>query len=1718
MDSTAGPALETITLNENKDISRDGRGAFRERTSKGQNAKESASSQGPTQGGLSDGVAQQSHISGKTVAGPGAHSNQTILPELNFALGSIDEMDPIFTDTEASTHMCQALYLQNLEGSIQDREWRDHLAGKPAGYVSMSVADGASTRGVGGGTSAAAEAAHTKKKLKAQRELLRVMAKRKLNGIERAAVLVTSNTMVAGINDDCDAPNAGVEAAPKDLDGWWDHRQNGQQFVGLGYGASISSFIASRTSFKSDIPKMTHAERRMLRRENRLQEGGEFLLAIDTQTSEHPPAGPGETLDVVVGASASSIPKSYVFNGEVLSVVDTGATVTVIKDGTVLGEFDPKSAVRILGFNGSITRSTGKGVVVGYAKTRDGRQVGLRVPNAHSVKGAPNDLLSVSALVALGYEFHFTAARSWVVTPELEILDLLEKGGLFWLKWIQANDPRVLVDHARGTYSTVSASARVNVVGNGAAIFDGPSRSEATAAAEVFVRDEVSRNVDEQPDEAKFELQGSGEPGLALIGGSCRDGRCEVCSLAALRTNLPFVRKLPSISLELLHRRMAHFDHGMLEHMVNKGALDVRLADKVHRVCDICRANKITRRSVPRQREHEPVEEKPFGRVWTDVKGPVSRDFWGNRYMVTFTCEVTRWSCVYFCRKKSEVKDRLVEFLEYVKRLGHVVKVISSDGGGEYTASEFASVASDFNRICADRGITQTFTSPYTPEQNGVSERLNRTLIEHATSLLHESALAKEFWSFAVKHVCWLRNRLWHRSLQKEIGVGISPFQALFGRAPHMTMARVWGCDAWALDHSFVKSSFEPKGKKMIFVGISVNRKGWVLFDPKTRKVRTTYHCTFDESLEGRRCALLDYELRQKKAGPDASFSDEQLKMQSDLYDRSADIVPSVHDDDGHDDAELPRAQSEAQGFGRVTRSATSSGDQGGAASEGGEGDVSHPDHEGKAEQLEGATGLRDGGSIAGSEATPKVSIPERRAAVGSEQGLDEDDKTFLRRAFEADLPVEFMQRNQKLVGSKSRFRYEGYKSATTLRMAKQLGASWEDLVWDYSRGFIDFSHPEVASMARIGGKQRHPFDAGISVSPAAYVDASFSMVLNGPMAPLSFEESIQHDYAVLAVEHLESKSHREQRLLQRALGSQTLTQFAHCCAARILIPEPLSVDEAMASGHADEWRAAMDEEIGNLVKFHCYDVVPRAEAIKHGRLVKSKWVFKVKFNSDNTVQRFRARLVAKGFTQVPGSDFYETFSPVFGYTSLRTVFALAAARDLQLDQWDLKNSFIQQDIDVEHMYMECPDGYDKHLANGQPASWHLKKSIYGLRQSSRLLHTKLSALLLKMGFTQLLSDQCVFSKGSGDSQIIVCTWVDDIILAAKRENQAARVEFDRALRSEFEVSPWTSGEAGWILNMNVQRNWKAGTLHLSQPGAIEKLAARFELDGREGYAPKVPMDPNLKLTKPSEDQKIPVSEFDYQAAVGSLLYLSLTARPDIAQCVGVLSRFMSCPGVEHVETAKRVIRYLFGTKDMGIMYSREITGAPHLYVKTGKNRTCSEQDLEDSRLMYAYADADLAGDDYTRKSTSGFACVLHGGVICWTSKLQSTVALSTAEAETNAGVEAVKQLMHLRLFLRELGQEQTSPSTVFEDNNAAIALAHNKEQSKRAKHYQMKVHFLNEQLKRGVFSYVRVDTRNQLADCFTKALPRDDFARYRDMMGVKLPSVQVVSDGVSVK
>jgi transposase InsO family protein len=1155
----------------------------------------------------------------------------------------------------------------------------------------------------------------------------------------------------------------------------------------------------------------------------------------------------------------------------------------------------------------------------------------------------------------------------------------------------------------------------------------------------------------------------------------------------------------------LLHRRLAHWNEDLLQKMVKHRAVDMVLSDRARCVCDVCRVSKATRRHVADHREHLAEQTRPFQRVWTDLKGKVCRDFFGNQHLVTFTCEVSRWTCIYFAKLKSDVKNRYREFLKWVELQGYKVEQLNSDGGGEYTANENAKVISEFQQISLENGITQNFTAAYTPEMNGISERLNRTIVEHTRALLLEAGLAREFWSLAAKHVVFIRNRLWHRHLQNSINVGASPFQIVYGKAPRLGTLRVWGCDAWKLDHLHQSSSFSRKAKKMIFVGISPNRKGWVLFDPSTRKTTTTYHCTFDEDMANRRCALRDFDLRQHKAGPGATADEHRLaQLERSLYNDDAiiDFDDSVHDSKGHKGHKHHGAE-EAYTGPSTPASPHPQDDRSDDSVQ------KQPIHSQQPPQPEPRPDRQIGGRSDGGSDN-QIMIPERRAAIGTPQDLTDDEHDFLKTALDLNLPLVMQQRNPKRQQSESRRRYEKYKTGKSLRDVKKLGAKWEDVIWDFSRGYIDFS-PAATSNSHLAALVDAWENRGIDSSPAAYVNSEGIVNTSNPLSFLSFEESIQQDYTPMVFDDMESLTPRAERLLQRAFVNRTLENFAHCCASHILIDEPQTVKEALESPHAAEWKKAMQEEIDTLRRFNTFKLVPRDDALKHGKLVKSKWVFKVKHEADGSVQRFKARLVAKGFTQVPGTDFYETYSPVFSYTSFRTLIAIAVDRDLQLDQWDLKSSFVQQKLDVEHMYMEPPEGYDKLLPDGRRSALHCLQSLYGLKQSSRLLHERLSSFLVKLGFTQLVSDRCVFTKGHGESQVIVATWVDDIIMASARSNDIARLSFDEKIRAEFEMSPWTSGQADWILNMNVTRDWAKGTLHLSLPKAIEKLAERFNLTGKR--KPYVPMSPSLKLIKPAADEIVPSSEFDYASAVGGLLYLSLTARPDVAQSVGVLSRFMSCPGQAHVEAAKQVISYLFSTKQYGITYRKGRSGSPHheatseplvqAFVHSRKTSVATDDATGDSRIMGTYCDADLAGDEGTRRSTTGFCMLLSGGLVCWSSKLQDTVALSTAEAETIAATEAVKQLIHLRLFLRELGHEQKEASIVYEDNNAAISLAHGKEQSKRAKHYQLKVHFLNEQYKNGTFAYEKVDTKKQLADAFTKALPRDDFYRYREWMGV---------------
>jgi hypothetical protein len=531
---------------------------------------------------------------------------------------------------------------------------------------------------------------------------------------------------------------------------------------------------------------------------------------------------------------------------------------------------------------------------------------------------------------------------------------------------------------------------------------------------------------------------------------------------------------------------------------------------------------------------------------------------------------------------------------------------------------------------------------------------MNRTLVEHAACLLTDARLAKRFWSLAVRHACYIRNRVYCSGLTSEENGQRSPYQALYGKAPSISSLKVFGCDAWRYNHVNRADSFEPRALKGIFVGMSSNRKGWMVYDLKSKKIRTSYHCSFNESFAQRRCNLTQFDLREHKAGPAASQKElELLQLERDMYvgDDEVEVNILVY-------KESSKAEREAAEAGEtndpieidaiVRRSALEavknnkkpSNDDGleadspdniptvggtdddefdtnidnsgsnddpsvDSASKSGrenpfeEVPFEDPNQEDNIDEDNSGRTLRSRSvnitsnkndeEVNTSSAEPTV--PVRTLEEGEIDPITLQQSKFINYAFDTDWPIAVRQKNPKRLNSKSRTRYEQYKSAATLRQYIQFGGTWQDLFFDYERGYIIFRERD-AQTERSNG-------AGIRRKKLFNSDDFSSMTV---------EQAMKREFAVLALDQIESLPHSKQTQLKKALRGQSLVEYAYSCAAKIIIEEPSTVVEALASKYAKEWRAAMDEEMTNLIKFGCFDEVDRDKAVKHGKLVRSKW------------------------------------------------------------------------------------------------------------------------------------------------------------------------------------------------------------------------------------------------------------------------------------------------------------------------------------------------------------------------------------------------------------------------------------------------------------------------------------------------------------------------------
>jgi Reverse transcriptase (RNA-dependent DNA polymerase) len=391
-------------------------------------------------------------------------------------------------------------------------------------------------------------------------------------------------------------------------------------------------------------------------------------------------------------------------------------------------------------------------------------------------------------------------------------------------------------------------------------------------------------------------------------------------------------------------------------------------------------------------------------------------------------------------------------------------------------------------------------------------------------------------------------------------------------------------------------------------------------------------------------------------------------------------------------------------------------------------------------------------------------------------------------------------------------------------------------------------------------------------------------------------------------------------------------------------------------------------------------------------------------------------------------------------------------------------------------VYIHLPRGF-KDAKGRKDMCLKLKKSLYGLKIAPKLWFEHLSDRLKKMGFRQSRYDPCLFFRGP----VTLCMWVDDVCLCAKTQEQIKQVITE--LRAEFDLTE--EGELSEYLGLSIKRH-SNGSFELTQSGLIEKI---IKAVGLENANPNhVPATETLGSCKdePPHDE-----EWSYPSVIGMLLYLAGNTRPDIAFAVNQCARFNHDPRKSHSKAVKTIVRYLVKTRTKGLIMK-----------PNGK------------LTVDCYCDADFAGlwnkedhrDPVSAKSRTGYVIMFAGCPVVWVSKLQTEIALSTMEAEYVALSHSLRQLLHLRRVVEEIGKELgyqkelqvSTHSEIFEDNAGALTLANSPHLTPRSRHYSTKLHHFKSYVAKGFLQIKKIDTKDQLGDIQTKPLPRETFERLR--------------------
>ncbi|KAE9310895.1 hypothetical protein PR003_g20157 [Phytophthora rubi] len=995
-------------------------------------------------------------------------------------------------------------------------------------------------------------------------------------------------------------------------------------------------------------------------------------------------------------------------------------------------------------------------------------------------------------------------------------------------------------------------------------------------------------------------------------------------------------------TLQRWHERMGHICPQYLKTMVDKGLVQgMMLTQRQQDTCDACHLAKQKKKK--HRKKLDRATKEPNQVVYADLLFPGKGN--GSRFeaVLEIMDGYSRLVTVHMLKNKSSkvMNNYLKEYVLWAERqagrmikkvITHKVMQVLTDKGGEFVNE---AMEAWYN----SRGIEHIQVGPKSSQLN-LCERTHQSLVEMTKAMMEQSGLPRSLWPEAMRNAVYIKNRAYNKGTQ---GV---PYDMFFGAKPDVHHIRKFGALAYV--HVPVtpgRRKHQSNAKLGYVLGYAENVVGYKVYFPAEHTAKfvsdlrvaeeVVYRDRHEVDEEDVDWSSLNFSTEEQKEGDSAD------NVNTEMISDAASMESETNGDQslGLEEGESDALQEDEQLADEVLQEGDH-GHHGGGFAVGEQlqeevvGSVQAAHKAGEEPDAPEAREVEHSCQAAGNEALADAADDVEAESVAGTYGTSVADEEPEDAAENGNASDEDVTVASAFVEDENGM--DTYVESVHSGLEEDTGEV--DLSDESGRGSMETvdASEMFDSLPCQTGKRKH---RGETPSEEERVEKGADRP-EPKRTRTGLREYTKRRRPGYLDDYVVNLTLNNPRVLDKNGRPIRASQ----------IKVPRNRREMLRSKWRDFFLIAEMEEMAALKAKGVIEEIPEDEVPEDAKPVNTMWVYALKSDQYGYVVRFKARIVALGNYQRPGIDFRETFAPVARLSSFRLLMAIAAELGLDVYGGDINTAYLNAWLDIRQ-YLRSINGYPCQV-NGH--MYVVLKALYGLHQSGREWNSELNQWFLDQGYQRSLTEPCLYFKFEEETIVYVLVYVDDIFVATNDESYKEQLFKD--LNDAYGLKD--QGRLTQYLGVEVEQTHES--IKISQGKYAREILEKFGY--QDAHAVGNPMETNMRLAPLEKDEKSETS-FPYREAIGMLMYLTTSTRPDLAFTLGQLSRFVGKPSAKQVGAVKRVLRYLAGTLDHGTTYAKK-------------------QDEVDEVVLEGYSDSDWANDPEQRKSTTGFVFSLAGGAI----------------------------------------------------------------------------------------------------------------------------------------